>query len=177
MKNRVLFLIAIIFIIQLNVGCGTSKNTIKTAKEIIVENEGPRISSPDDSGEGEEIHPIVGNDRDVNGCIRSAGYTWSQVQGRCLQLFNEGLALMPPVDKALPTDSDSPFGAIMQSFLIFSPDSNRVELFMPNKEAIFFHKTASQGDIKNWIAEHYKIELQNSKFIVKQNMDIILKQY
>jgi len=94
-----------------------------------------------------------------------------------LQIFNEGVALMPPVDQTIAKDSDSPFDAIMQSFLIFSSDSNRVELFMPNKEPIFFHKTTSQGDIKNWIADNYKIELQNSKFIVKQNMDIILKQY
>ncbi len=177
MKNRALFLIVIIFIIQLNVGCGTSQNAIKTTKEITVENEGPRISSPDDSGEGEEIEPIVGNDRDVNGCIRSAGYTWSQVQGRCLLIFNEGVALMPPVDQTIAKDADSPFDAILQSYLIFSADSNRIELFMPNKEPIFFHKTVSQGDIKNWISENYKIELQNSKFIVKQNMDIILKQY
>jgi len=177
MKNSVLFLIAIIFIIQLNVGCGTSQNAVKTAREITVEDEGPRNSSPSDIAQREEIHPIVGNDRDVHGCIKSAGYCWSQVQGRCLQLFNEGVALMPPVDQALPTDSDSPFDAIMQSYLIFSSDSNRVELFMPNKEPIFFHKTTSQGDIKNWIAENYKIEFLNSKFIVKQNMDIILKQY
>jgi len=177
MKNRALFLIAIIFIIQLNFGCGTSQNAVKTAREITVEDEGLRNSSPSDIAQREEIHPIVGNDRDVHGCIRSAGYTWSQVQGRCLQLFNEGLVLMPPDEQTLSTDTDSPFGAIMQSFLIFSADSNRVELFMPNKEAIFFHKTVSQGDIKNWIADNYKIELQNSKFIVKQNMDIILKQY
>ena len=177
MKNRVPFLIAIIFIIQLNVGCGTSQNAVKTAREITVDDEGPRNSSPSDIAQREEIHPIVGNDRDVHGCIKSAGYCWSQVQGRCLQLFNEGLALMPPVDQPLSTGADSPFDAIMQSYLIFSSDSNRVELFMPNKEAIFFHKTASQGDIKNWIAENYKIEFQNSKFIVKQNMEIILKQY
>ncbi len=177
MKNRVPFLIAIIFIIQLNVGCGTSQNAVKTAREITVDDEGPRNSSPSDIAQREEIHPIVGNDRDVHGCIRSAGYCWSQVQGRCLQLFNEGLALMPPVDQALPTDSDSPFDAIMQSFLIFSSDSNRVELFMPNKEPMLFHKTASNNISGTWISGNYKIESQNNLFIVKQNMEIILKQY
>jgi hypothetical protein len=177
MKNRVLFLIVITFIIQLNVGCGTSKNTVKTERVITAEADDIRISKPQDLPSSEDNQPIVGNDRDVNGCIRSAGYTWSQVQGRCLQIFNEGVALMPPVDQTIAKDADSPFDAILQSYLIFSADSNRVELFMPNKEPIFFHKTASQGDIKNWIAENYKIEFQNSKFIVKQNMDIILKQY
>ncbi len=170
-----LILIATLIISIFNYGCGTFQTTSKTNRVITVDETDVNIDEPKINVPTEPT--IVGNDRDVHGCIRSAGYTWSQVQGRCLQLFNEGLTLMPPVDKALPTDLDSPFGAIMQSFLIFSADSNRVELFMPNKEAIFFHKTASQGDIKNWIAENYKIEFLNSKFIVKQNMDIILKQY
>jgi len=175
MKKMPFILIATLIISIFQYGCGTFQTTSKTTRVITVDEADvakgePEINVPTDP-------TIVGNDRDEHGCNKSAGYSWSQVQGRCLQLFNEGLALMPPVDKALPTDSDSPFGAIMQSFLIFSSDSNRIELFMPNKEAIFFHKTASQGEIKNWIAENYKIELQNNKFIVKQNMDIILKQY
>jgi len=176
MKNRVPFLIAIIFIIQLNFGCGTSQNAVKTAREITVEDEGPRISSPSDIAEREEIHPIVGNDRDVNGCIRSAGYTWSQVQGRCLQLFNEGIKLLP-VENAISNNPENQNDAVFNSFIIFSSDSMRAELFLPNKEPMLFHKTASNNISGTWISGNYKIESQNNLFIVKQNMEIILKQY
>ena len=176
MKNRVPFLIAIIFIIQLNFGCGTSQNAVKTAREITVEDEGPRNSSPSDIAEREEIHPIVGNDRDVNGCIRSAGYSWSQVQGRCLQLFNEGIKLLP-VENTISNNPETQSGAAFQSFIVFSSDSMRAELFLPNKEPMLFHKTASNNISGTWISGNYKIESQNNLFIVKQNMEIILKQY
>lgn len=176
MKNRVPFLIAIIFIIQLNVGCGTSQNAVKTASEITVEDEGLRNSSPSDIAQREEIHPIVGNDRDVNGCIRSAGYIWSQVQGRCLQLFNEGIKLLP-VENAISNNPETQNDAVFNSFIIFSSDSMRAELFLPNKEPMLFHKTASNNISGTWISGNYKIESQNNLFIVKQNMEIILKQY
>lgn len=177
MKNRVLFLIVITFIIRLNVGCGTSKNTVKIEKVITAEADDIRISKPQDLPSSEDNQPIVGNDRDVNGCIRSAGYTWSQVQGRCLQIFNEGVALMPPVDQTITNNAEPEFGVILQSFIVFSSDSMRAELFLPNKEPLLFHKTASNNISGTWISGNYKIESQNNIFIVKQNMDIILKQY
>ena len=36
---------------------------------------------------------IVGNDRDADGCIGSAGYTWSQIKKDCIRLFEEKVQL------------------------------------------------------------------------------------
>ena len=33
--------------------------------------------------------PIVGNDRDVHGCIGSAGYSWCAVKNKCLRVWEE----------------------------------------------------------------------------------------
>jgi hypothetical protein len=33
--------------------------------------------------------PIVGNDRDVHGCIGSAGYSWCEIKQKCLRTWEE----------------------------------------------------------------------------------------
>lgn len=33
--------------------------------------------------------PIVGGDRDVHGCIGSAGYSWCEVKNKCLRVWEE----------------------------------------------------------------------------------------
>ena len=32
---------------------------------------------------------IVGNDKDIHGCIGSAGYTWCQIKNKCLRVWEE----------------------------------------------------------------------------------------
>ena len=32
---------------------------------------------------------IVGNDRDLHGCIGSAGYSWCEVKNKCLRIWEE----------------------------------------------------------------------------------------
>lgn len=32
---------------------------------------------------------IVGNDKDVHGCIGSAGYSWCQIKNKCLRVWEE----------------------------------------------------------------------------------------
>jgi hypothetical protein len=43
----------------------------------------------DDIPEGNSDDAMVGNDRDENGCIASAGYTWCEPKGKCLRLWEE----------------------------------------------------------------------------------------
>jgi hypothetical protein len=174
MKKMPFILFATLIISIFNYGCGTFQTTSKTTRVITVDEADvamgePEINVPTDP-------TIVGNDRDVHGCIRSAGYTWSQVQGRCVQLFNEGIKLLP-VENGILNTSETQSNAVFQSFIIFSSDSLRAELFMPNKEPLLFHKTASNSILGTWISNNYKIEYENNLFIIKQNMDIILKQY
>lgn len=60
---------------------------------------------------------MVGNDKDEHGCLPSAGYTWSEVQKDCIRLWEKGVRMtsVPDGEKTL--------------FLVFSPDSTKVELF------------------------------------------------
>lgn len=69
----------------------------------------------------------VGGDRDAHGCIGSAGYTWSAVQERCIRLFEQGEPL-------LPVKESEGGSAILAAYAVFSPDSSRVELFLPESE-------------------------------------------
>lgn len=67
----------------------------------------------------------VGVANDVHGCNVAAGYTWSAVRKECLRLFESGVRLDP-----VKRDSS----AVLSAFLIFSPDSLQVELFLPGTE-------------------------------------------
>lgn len=63
----------------------------------------------------------VGADRDEHGCLASAGYVWCEVQQDCIRLFEKGIRLESVDESNMP------------AFIVFSPDSTRLELFFPNK--------------------------------------------
>lgn len=62
----------------------------------------------------------VGADRDEHGCLASAGYVWCEVQQDCIRLFEKGIRLESVDESNMP------------AFIVFSPDSTRLELFFPN---------------------------------------------
>ena len=62
----------------------------------------------------------LGGDHDDHGCIASAGYVWSEVQQDCIRLFEKGIRI------------ESTDGNSQSAFIVFSPDSARVELFFSN---------------------------------------------
>lgn len=64
---------------------------------------------------------LAGGDRDEHGCIGSAGYQWSEVQQDCIRVFEKGIRL-----KAADSDQFA--------FIVFSPDSAKVELFFSSGE-------------------------------------------
>ena len=86
------------------------------------------FSACKESGETESTAaPLVGGDRDEHGCIASAGYRWSRVQQRCIRPFEEGIRLLPVGD---PQDSS----AVLAATVIFSTDSLRAEVLLPDGE-------------------------------------------
>lgn len=65
-------------------------------------------------------HPqkkVIGGNRDEYGCLKSAGYTWSEVQKDCIRLFEKGI-------RVTATD-----GSSHSAYIVFAPDSSRAELF------------------------------------------------
>ena len=80
---------------------------------------------------------VVGADRDEHGCIRSAGYCWSEVRQACIRPFEEGIRMVSATDPE----------ATSCAYLVFSADSARAELFLPDTEAsaVLDRRPLSQG--------------------------------
>ena len=68
-------------------------------------------------GNKQSAQARTGADRDDHGCIASAGYTWSEARKDCVRLWEAGVRMVS-------VEGDDHF-----LFLVFSPDSARVELF------------------------------------------------
>ena len=64
----------------------------------------------------------LGGDRDEHGCIGSAGYVWCEVQQDCIRLFEKGIR------------TEAVDGGTASAFIVFSPDSTRLELFFSDEQ-------------------------------------------
>lgn len=70
--------------------------------------------------------PVLGGDRDVHGCIGSAGYTYSQIKNDCVKVFAQKIKL-----KEVNSDKSS----TSMTAVIFSKDMKRAEIFISNGNA------------------------------------------
>ena len=67
---------------------------------------------------------LVGGDKDENGCIASAGYTWSVLKNDCIRVFEIGYRLNPTepnVDEA-----------VLSAFVIFNDNVSDLEQQIDN---------------------------------------------
>jgi len=71
----------------------------------------------------QKIDPKVGSDRDKHGCIGSAGYVYSAIKNDCIRVFEQNIRLTEVSPKGSFTSMTS---------IIFSKDSLKVEVFLPN---------------------------------------------
>lgn len=69
---------------------------------------------------------LIGGEKDNQGCLSSAGETWSTLRQTCLRLFDEGIRLNPV------TTEDS---AVISAFVLLSEDQAKLELFLPEADA------------------------------------------
>jgi hypothetical protein len=67
----------------------------------------------------------VGNEKGAQGCISSAGYTWSVIKDSCVRLFEAGIRLDP---------QDSTLDQTTSAYIIFNADRTKAELFMPKQQ-------------------------------------------
>lgn len=112
---------------------------------------------------------MVGNDKDEHGCLPSAGYTWSEVQKDCIRLWEKGvrMASVPDAGKTL--------------FLVFGPDSTKVELFFseegtPN-EILDRRNLPDGGYVWNVEDDDTKnVRLEGDEWTVSQRGQPIYKQ-
>lgn len=98
--------------------CGMRKNSEETRASL--------------TGEAEQL---VGGEKDEHGCLPSAGETWSELRGECLQLFNVGKRLNPLEVKEGE--------AVISAFVVFDDAYTKAEVFFPSgRENIILDKTA-----------------------------------
>lgn len=77
---------------------------------------------------------LVGADKDKNGCLSTAGYTWSVVKQECVRLFEVAFVLSPIQTPDL-TD------VVLVSYVLVSTDGLKAEVFFPGEEeSIIFNR-------------------------------------
>ncbi len=72
----------------------------------------------------------MGGDEDEHGCKPSTGESWSELQQRCLRVFDKGERLNPIEDN----------GTVISAFALFNTDKSKVEIFTSMKENTILDK-------------------------------------
>jgi len=86
---------------------------------------------------------VAGGDKDEDGCLASAGYTWSKLNKECIRVFT-GIQLLP-VDKVQTSEEDD---AVYATYLLFDESKDSAELFLPNQDESVIVKRSAEG--KPW---------------------------
>lgn len=114
--------------------------------------------------------PVLGGDRDVHGCIGSAGYTYSQLRNNCIQTFNQKIKLKE-------VNSDKSYTTM--TAVIFTKNLKKAEIFIPdgNAKSIILDK---QGKEKVWksgshIKDSYVLTPYKKGYQIKKN-DVVIYQ-
>jgi hypothetical protein len=100
----------------------------------------------DKEGKPVKDSTLVGADKDENGCLASAGYTWSKVNKECVRAFT-GIQLNP-MDNANNED------LTLSVYVLFSEDGDKAEVFLPSEESLVLTRT-SEGN--PWILNDYQL--------------------
>ncbi|MDQ0782259.1 hypothetical protein [Chryseobacterium sp. W4I1] len=112
-----------------------------------------------------------GGDKDVHGCIGSAGYTYSQIKNDCVRVFEQKIKLKE-------VNSDKSYTSM--TAVIFSKDMKRAEIFIPdgNAKSIILNR---EGKSKMWKSGSYIKEIyvlvpyKKSRYQIKKD-DVVIYQ-
>lgn len=114
--------------------------------------------------------PVLGGDRDVHGCIGSAGYTYSQLKNDCIKTFSQKIKLK----EVNPDKSYTSMTAV-----IFSKNMKKAEIFIPDgmAKSIILDK---EGKEKVWksgshIKDNYVLTPYKKSYQIKKN-DVVIYQ-
>lgn len=106
---------------------------------------------------------MVGADQDENGCLASAGYTWSKVNKECVKIFT-GIQLNPAKDQS---NEDM----VLCAYVLFNENGDQAEVFLPNEESIVLTK---ESNGKEWIYKDYQLVPKNGYVFRKGNEDLYI---
>ncbi|MBE4948313.1 hypothetical protein [Chryseobacterium culicis] len=112
--------------------------------------------------------PVLGGDRDVHGCIGSAGYTYSQLKNNCIKTFSQKIKL-----KEVSTDKSY----TSTTAVIFNKSMTKAEVFIPDGAAksIILDR---QGKEKLWksgthVKDSYILTPYKKSYQIKKNDEVI----
>ena len=110
---------------------------------------------------------IIGVSNDSHGCNAAAGYTWSEIRNKCIRVFEDGIRVNPVNDPRATTSA----------FIIFSIDSLKAEIFLPDQEE---HPILSKRILPNgkyaWNMEDddtYNIRFTENQWIIEKRGKIL----
>lgn len=93
---------------------------------------------------------IVGADKDDDGCLASAGYTWSKLNKECVKAFT-GIQLNPASDAATEDET-------LCAYVLFNEEGDQAEIFLPDDKSFIVTKGNSD---KIWVFKDYQLIAQN----------------
>ncbi len=99
---------------------------------------------------------IVGADKDKNGCLASAGYTWSKLNNECVRIFT-GIQLSPVKDAN--TDDET-----LCAYVLFNEKADKAEVFLPDEKSFILTRSTSG---KIWNYEDYQLISKNGYVLTK----------
>ncbi|MCT3950234.1 hypothetical protein HZQ32_17045 [Elizabethkingia anophelis] len=118
---------------------------------------------------GQQIRPkALGSDRDIHGCIESAGYTFSKIKNNCIRLFEERIQLK---------EKESKKSYASNATVILSKDEKKVELFLPSlKESIILNNTPNKNANIYKKGKYTLVKEVNGVYILKKSNKIIFQE-
>lgn len=99
---------------------------------------------------------IVGADQDENGCLASAGYTWSKLNKECVRAFT-GIQLNP-------TNNAATEDVTLCAYVLFNEKSDKAEVFLPDEKSFILTRTS---DGKPWFFDDYQLIHKNGYVLTK----------
>ncbi|MEC4004959.1 hypothetical protein OX283_009850 [Flavobacterium sp. SUN052] len=104
---------------------------------------------------------IVGADQDENGCLASAGYTWSKLNKECVRAFT-GIQLNPAANVATED-------VTLCAYVLFNSNADKAEVFLPDEKSFILTRSA-EG--KPWVFNEYQLIPKNGYILTKDGTTI-----
>ena len=112
----------------------------------------------------------IGVAKDKHGCNEAAGYTWSEVRGNCIRIFEEGIAMLAV------TGQDTTLAA----YVVFAADSTQAEAFIPNEKQhpVLKRRSLPEGGYA-WNIEDdetYNLRQVDGQWVLEQRGQVLYRQ-
>lgn len=105
----------------------------------------------------------VGGDTDANGCIGSAGYTYSTIKKECIRIFEQQIKL---------EDTNTSDAVTTQTCVIFSADNKKAEIFLDGGSVVLSRK--GKKGAYTWVKGDIVLG-DNKGYYIKKGADVIYK--